>query len=61
MAYSPFGSPEASWSGGKVDRILDDPSVAAVAKKHAKSPGQVVLRYLVSSGAPTSCKHSKSL
>ncbi|XP_034245146.1 aldo-keto reductase family 1 member B1-like [Thrips palmi] len=47
VAYSPFGSPESPWSGGRVDRILDDPAIAAVARKHGKTPGQVVLRFLI--------------
>lgn len=51
VAYSPFGSPESDWSLGKVDRLLDDRTIAEVGKKHDKTPGQVILRYLVQRGA----------
>lgn len=47
VAYSPFGSPESAWSGGKTDRLLDDQTIAAVGNKYNKTPGQVILRYLV--------------
>ncbi|KAK3912716.1 Aldo-keto reductase family 1 member A1-A [Frankliniella fusca] len=51
VAYSPFGSPESDWSLGKVDRLLDDPTIAEVGRRHGKTPGQVILRSLVQRGA----------
>ncbi|XP_073327412.1 aldose reductase-related protein 2 [Pagrus major] len=53
-AYSPFGSPERppEMFRGETDphKLLDDPVVADIAKKHRHSPAQVLLRYHVQQG-----------
>ncbi|XP_019629580.1 PREDICTED: 1,5-anhydro-D-fructose reductase-like isoform X2 [Branchiostoma belcheri] len=46
-AYSPFGStPEV----GNEPRLLEDPVVVAIGKRHRKSPAQVLLRYHLERG-----------
>ncbi|KAJ1531429.1 hypothetical protein ONE63_000109 [Megalurothrips usitatus] len=44
VAYRPFGSPEPP-------RLLEDPALAAIGRRHGKRPGQIVLRYLVQNNA----------
>ena len=43
QAYSPLGG----WAKGGTSRVLDDPTVNAVAKAHNKSSAQVALRWIV--------------
>lgn len=45
-AYCPIGSPNASAKPGQ-DWVMDDPVVKELAKKHDKSPAQILLRYLI--------------
>ncbi|XP_066290550.1 aldo-keto reductase family 1 member B1-like isoform X2 [Branchiostoma lanceolatum] len=46
-AYSPFGStPEV----GNEPRLLEDPVVVAIGKRHGKTPAQVLLRYHLERG-----------
>ncbi|KAG7468453.1 hypothetical protein MATL_G00143090 [Megalops atlanticus] len=53
-AYSPFGSPgrppELHRGATDPEKLLEDPVVQAVAKKHRRSPAQVLLRYHVQQG-----------
>ncbi|XP_053668611.1 1,5-anhydro-D-fructose reductase-like [Anopheles marshallii] len=62
-AYSPLGRPNLTDPVVGTDNIpkhaLDDPRVVAIGKKHGKSPGQVVLRYLVELGTLPIPKSSK--
>uniref|UniRef100_A0A3B4TJT0 alcohol dehydrogenase (NADP(+)) n=1 Tax=Seriola dumerili TaxID=41447 RepID=A0A3B4TJT0_SERDU len=57
-AYSPFGSPEIS---GDTDphKLLEDPVVADVAKKHRRSSAQVLLRYHIQQGISVIPKSDK--
>uniref|UniRef100_A0A1A8LAF4 alcohol dehydrogenase (NADP(+)) n=4 Tax=Nothobranchius TaxID=28779 RepID=A0A1A8LAF4_9TELE len=62
-AYSPFGSPERppDLLRGDTDpyKLLADPVVADVARKHRKSPAQVLLRYHVQQGIAVIPKSDK--
>uniref|UniRef100_A0A3Q1HJC0 alcohol dehydrogenase (NADP(+)) n=1 Tax=Anabas testudineus TaxID=64144 RepID=A0A3Q1HJC0_ANATE len=62
-AYSPFGSPERppELLRGDTDpnKLLEDPVVADVAKKHRHSPAQVLLRYHVQQGIAVIPKSDK--
>nr|XP_046250164.1 aldo-keto reductase family 1 member B1-like [Scatophagus argus]XP_046251159.1 aldo-keto reductase family 1 member B1-like [Scatophagus argus] len=62
-AYSPFGSPERPPELIKGDtdphKILEDPVVADIAKKHKRSPAQVLLRYHVQQGIAVIPKSDK--
>ncbi|KAM8892671.1 aldo-keto reductase family 1 member C1 isoform 1-T1 [Spinachia spinachia] len=53
-AYSPFGSsqrpPEKSSEDLDPEKLLGDPVVADIAKKHRHSPAQILLRYHVQQG-----------
>ncbi|XP_037538612.1 aldo-keto reductase family 1 member B1 [Nematolebias whitei] len=53
-AYSPFGSPgrppELLRSNTDPYKLLEDPVVAEIARKHKRSPAQVLLRYHVQQG-----------
>uniref|UniRef100_A0A8D8KYV3 Alcohol dehydrogenase [NADP(+)] A n=1 Tax=Culex pipiens TaxID=7175 RepID=A0A8D8KYV3_CULPI len=48
-AYSPLGRPNQS-SGNDNKSAIDDPRVLEIAKKYNKSPGQIILRYLLDIG-----------
>ncbi|XP_044533460.1 aldo-keto reductase family 1 member C1-like [Gracilinanus agilis] len=51
VAYSALGSHrEPSWIDEKAPVLLDDPVLRAVAKKHNRTPAQVVLRYQIQRG-----------
>lgn len=45
VAYSPLGRPESS--NGKNKPAISDEKVIDIAKKHNKTPAQIVLNYLV--------------
>ena len=51
-AYSPLGSPN-SIANETSPAPLKDPKIAEIAKKHGKSPAQVILRYLVTNAVFT--------
>uniref|UniRef100_A0A3B4TK44 Zgc:56622 n=1 Tax=Seriola dumerili TaxID=41447 RepID=A0A3B4TK44_SERDU len=53
-AYSPFGSPEHD-----PHKLLEDPVVADVAKKHRRSSAQVLLRYHIQQGISVIPKSDK--
>ena len=49
QAYSPLGSPNRPWAKPDEPNLLQDPKLATIAKRHGKSPAQIVLRWQVSS------------
>lgn len=63
-AYSPFGSPgrPPQMIKGEKDPIslLADPTVADIAKKHRRSPAQVLLRYHIQQGIVVIPKSEKA-
>uniref|UniRef100_A0A3B4TJ61 Zgc:56622 n=1 Tax=Seriola dumerili TaxID=41447 RepID=A0A3B4TJ61_SERDU len=56
-AYSPFGSPERP--PHDPHKLLEDPVVADVAKKHRRSSAQVLLRYHIQQGISVIPKSDK--
>uniref|UniRef100_A0A182WDU2 NADP-dependent oxidoreductase domain-containing protein n=1 Tax=Anopheles minimus TaxID=112268 RepID=A0A182WDU2_9DIPT len=62
-AYSPLGRPNMDdpvvGNAGIPKHALDDPRVVAIGKKYGKSPGQIVLRYLIELGTLPIPKSSK--
>ncbi|KAM9854518.1 aldo-keto reductase family 1 member B1 [Aulostomus maculatus] len=62
-AYSPFGSPARppELLRGDTDphKLLEDPVIAEVARKHRRSPAQVLLRYHVQQGVAVIPKSDK--
>ncbi|XP_037621891.1 aldo-keto reductase family 1 member B1 [Sebastes umbrosus] len=62
-AYSPFGSPgrPPELFRGDTDphKLLEDPVVSDIAKKHRRSPAQVLLRYHVQQGIAVIPKSDK--
>lgn len=63
-AYSPFGSPgrPPQMIKGEKDPIslLSDPTVADIAKRHGRTPAQVLLRFHVQQGIPVIPKSEKA-
>lgn len=49
MAYSPLGAPQRPWATPDESKLLEDPKLMEIAKKHGKTVAQVVLRWQVSS------------
>ncbi|XP_039863842.1 aldose reductase-related protein 2 isoform X2 [Simochromis diagramma] len=62
-AYSPFGSPGRPSELLREDtdpyKLLEDPVIADIAKKHKRSPAQVLLRYHVQQGVAVIPKSEK--
>lgn len=46
-AYSPLGSPDRPWATPDEPVLLDDPKLKDLAKRHNKSPAQIILKWQV--------------
>nr|XP_057932364.1 aldo-keto reductase family 1 member B7 [Doryrhamphus excisus] len=64
IAFSPFGSParppQLLREGADPNKLLQDPVVAEIGKKHKRSPAQVLLRYHVQQGIAVIPRSDKS-
>lgn len=47
VAYAPLGAPDRGWSKDGDPIPLEDPKIKDLAKKHNKSPAQIILRWLI--------------
>lgn len=52
-AYSPLGSPDRPWAKEGEPKLLEDPKLVSLAKKHNKSCAQILLKYQVQRGIIT--------
>lgn len=49
-AYSPLGSPGRPWATAEDRFVMKEPKLLAIAEKHNKSPGQILIRYQIQIG-----------
>ncbi|KAK9522691.1 hypothetical protein VZT92_019139 [Zoarces viviparus] len=49
-AYSPLGSGDRPWASPDEPSVLQDPGLAAIAKRYQKTPAQLILRWNVQRG-----------
>ena len=52
-AYSPLGSPDRPWAGSVLEtlpNLLEDKTIGGIAKKHEKTPAQIMLRWQIQRG-----------
>lgn len=49
-AYAPLGAPDRMWLKPDEPVLMQNPLILDLAKKHSKSPAQVILRWLVQRG-----------
>jgi len=47
VAYAPLGAPDRGWRKNEDPIPLENPLILEMAKKHNKSPAQVILRWLI--------------
>ncbi|XP_059416194.1 aldo-keto reductase family 1 member A1-B-like [Carassius carassius] len=52
-AYSPLGSSDRAWKHPEEPVLLEEPAIAALAKKHNKTPAQIIIRWQTQRGVVT--------